>query len=101
MPGQVFRSVGTPDGSSWSKPGAVALANPNSKLASLLLDDQLLAVHNVGSKDRASLAISLSLTAGRTWEEVVSLHKLPGGAGRWDGGLALGAGGLCLYEGDP
>uniref|UniRef100_A0A1D2A547 Sialidase domain-containing protein n=1 Tax=Auxenochlorella protothecoides TaxID=3075 RepID=A0A1D2A547_AUXPR len=77
--GQVFRSVGTPDGSSWSKPGAVALANPNSKLASLLLDDQLLAVHNVGSKDRASLTISLSLTAGRTWEEVVSLHKLPGG----------------------
>lgn len=73
--GRVYRTVWNTASSTWSKPFQTPLQNPNSKLSTVMIDDQLLIVHNAGSSDRYDVTLSLSVDNGKTFETLMVIDK--------------------------
>lgn len=68
--GKVYSARSLNNGTSWTRPTPCKLTNPNSKISTVSIDDQILLVHNPSASQMNQLAISLSLTHGKVWEHL-------------------------------
>lgn len=82
-PFRAWRSETTDGGRHWSPVEATGLANPNSALAALRLDDgRLLAVANDTEDERLRLSLLVSEDAGRNWRVIHRFEDKQSFAGR-------------------
>ena len=73
--GRVYSAKSLDGGSSWTRPIPCKVTNPNSKISTALMDGQLLLVHNPSTTQLNQLAISLSLTHGKSWEHLCFVEQ--------------------------
>ena len=72
-PGALFYQTTTNGGVSWSKPKATNLTNHDSSLVAAAIDTKnYLMVHNIGNRDKLSLAVS---TDGVNWRDIYLLEN--------------------------
>lgn len=77
--GRVYISSSSDRGASWSRPTYTSLPNPNSRVATLTIDGQILVVYNSSASTRAPLSLALSVDDGRSWEPLATLEEDPKG----------------------
>ena len=66
--GRAYASRSSDSGVTWTQAAPTTLLNPNSKFATVTIDGQIVAAYNPSATSRASVALALSVNAGKTWE---------------------------------
>jgi len=73
--GRIFSSRSTDGGATWTRASATTLPNPNSKFATITIDEQILIAYNPSTKEQSSLALALSVDDGRSWEALAMIDR--------------------------
>jgi predicted neuraminidase len=73
--GKIYSSRSTDKGQTWTPAAATTLQNPNSKFASLTIDNQMLLAHHPSSTAQSTLILSLSVDDGKRWEKLCTVEE--------------------------
>ncbi|KAL4445290.1 hypothetical protein ABPG77_011115 [Micractinium sp. CCAP 211/92] len=77
--GKTYVSSSSDSGRTWSRPTSTYLPNPNSPLATVTIDGQVLCVFNNSQTVRAPLALALSVNDCKSWEPLAIIEEDPKG----------------------
>jgi predicted neuraminidase len=75
--GRAYSARSTDHGATWSKPAPTPLLNPNSKLATVTIDGQMLAAYNASATARTPLSLALSVDEGKSWDTLMAVDAEP------------------------